>query len=199
MKTLKILTFVAAVLISNFALNAQDLSKEVRTLPEKKTFVGIHAGAGYGLYSILEEFYLEGEGGSEYFSSSYETYGYNSGNIGIDVAIPVTKLFYIGPYASVGKDLETLVVGAGVTMMFNFRNKSALMASYGVNIYGDPDVLVGSSSRLSYKFPKRLYLGLEAMETSSTWTYDGMNAGDVTVFGIDHSISVLFHVGFRLF
>ena len=99
----------------------------------------------------------------------------------------------------IGTDIEEFVFGSGVTMMFNFKNKSAIMVSYGLNFYQSPDRWLGSSERISYKFPNRLYLGIETLSSTTTWSYDGYDAEYFSVLGSDNSISVLFHLGFKLF
>lgn len=197
MKTLKIIALLAVLVICNLTTVAQE-TKTVRDFPEKKTFVGVHAGFGAGLYQMYEEYTFYGEeySGTNSYSSYY---GYLSGNVGVDVAIPVTPVFYIGPYASIGTDIEEFVFGSGVTMMFNFKNKSAIMVSYGLNFYQSPDRWLGSSERISYKFPNRLYLGIETLSSTTTWSYDGYDAEYFSVLGSDNSISVLFHLGFKLF
>lgn len=192
MKTLKSLSFIVCLILCSLTYESfsqtNDANAEIQVVNEKKSkpFIGINGGIGAGVH-YAKGFYTYTDGYYEYFDYFENYSSYLPASVGVDFAFPIGNVFALGPYASLGGEASSFNVGLGALAMFRFKNECAIMVGEGFNII--TDLGLGSSSRIGFKFKKRLYL-LGEVNTSS-FIYNDPHIET-------YNVSFLIHVGFKL-
>ena len=163
---------------------------EVKVVNEKKKskpFIGINGGIGVGVNYVTGYYIYTDSYNYDYYDYFEHYSAYLPVSVGVDFAFPIGSVFALGPYASLGAEASSFNVGLGALAMFRFKNECAIMVGEGFNIITDHGL--GSSSRIGFKFKKRLYL-LGEVNTSSFISSDPHIE--------QYNVSFLIHVGFKL-
>ena len=197
-----------------------------KTKKQNKFFLGVNAGLGGGIH----------KGHSFVCYSKAITFQFNAG---FDMAFPLNKTLSLGLSASAGFEASSAISGifehpesskndysVAPLIVFNFRNKGALLLGAGVNIYrhvnsvplrdsygfevGEYDVYpdnimnIGMTSRIGYLFPNKFYIMGEFIYNNnvvenSCFHSDSPGVPDVYTTYVCRNYACLFHFGYRIF
>lgn len=194
-----------------------------KTKKQNRFFLGINAGAGGGIHKGHR---WEGEMEME----KYKTLQYS---LGLDMAFPLNNTLSLGAFASVGMESSKVVdnprnkidVSVGPLVNLNFKNNSAALIGFGVNIYkhskipifdlyGESYIImenenmnIGYSCRIGFQFPSKFYMMGEYIynyfeEGGYHRFYDYSNLNNwsyIDIYFHCSNYAFLLHFGYRIF